>query len=507
MRLGRQQAEAQLAPLGASSSASPQLTLPDVELSVPQAAALPERGRRIFCNRNLRLDHIEWVGFDMDYTLAVYEQPRMDELTIQAALPKLIARGYPESLRDVRYVLDFPVRGLVVDRKLGNVLKMDCHKYVKRAYHGLRELSYRERRETYHGTRIRTKGTSRYHFIDTLYALSEVTLFACGVAHMESSGRSVDYARWFSDIRECVDLSHQDGSILNAIMANPARFVVPDAELPLALHKLRSAGKRLFLLTNSQPDYTHLMMRHLFEGQLPQYKSWHQLFDIVIAAAKKPRFFVDEGVPFMDEHGRSVSQLARGNVLTGGCAHELTRLGGLHGDRVLYVGDHIYGDVLRAKKHSPWRTIMVMQELGQELSGVEASKLVADRLDELEAAREALDEELRSGQRALQRWERENPEAATPALRAERVRLRRRVDRVRAQLKALDAEHNDLEQAIEARFHPHWGPLLKAGPEPSLFGMQVASYACLYTARVSNLLGYSPRHYFRCRRDRLPHEL
>ena len=432
MDLERRLGEAPIAARLLSARASErQLTLPSLELSAQPVGHVPERARRVFCNRNIRLDQIDWVGFDMDYTLAVYDQPKMDQLTIQAALPKLVGRGYPASLCDIEYVLDFPVRGLVVDRKLGNVLKMDCHKYVKRAYHGLGELSYEQRRASYHGTRIRAKGTSRFHFIDTLYALSEVTLFACGVEHFEALGLSVDYTSWFTDIRECVDLSHQDGTILDAIVKSPGDFVVRDPQLPVALHKLRSAGKKLFLLTNSQPVYTDLMMRYLLAGRLPEYKSWRQMFEIVITAAKKPHFFVDESTPFHDDKGQEVTRFSRSKVLVGGCVGELTRLGGLSGDRVLYVGDHIYGDVLRAKKHSPWRTAMIIQELGQELYGVEASTEATDRWDALEAAREALAGELRSAQSALKQLE-HAPLEEDASAQAERLRQRRRVERARA---------------------------------------------------------------------------
>src|SRR3954451_13196629 len=180
----------------------------------------------------MRLDQIEWVGFDMDYTLALYDQAKMDRLTIEAALQKLVLRGYPASLSTLDYDLSFPVRGLIVDAKLGNVLKMDRYKYVKRAYHGMRELGYDERRELYHAMRIRAKGVTRYYFIDTLYALSEVTLFAAGVSHMEALGLEVDYHGWFYAIRDAVDRLHQDDSIVSAIMANPARFLVRDPELP-----------------------------------------------------------------------------------------------------------------------------------------------------------------------------------------------------------------------------------------------------------------------------------
>jgi predicted HAD superfamily phosphohydrolase YqeG len=34
---------------------------------------------------------------------------------------------------------------------------------------------------------------------------------------------------------------------------------------------------------------------------------------------------------------------------------------------VLYVGDHIYGDILRSKKTLGWRTMLVVPELESEL--------------------------------------------------------------------------------------------------------------------------------------------
>ena len=36
--------------------------------------------------------------------------------------------------------------------------------------------------------------------------------------------------------------------------------------------------------------------------------------------------------------------------------------------QVLYVGDHIYGDILRSKKTLGWRTMLVIPELETELS-------------------------------------------------------------------------------------------------------------------------------------------
>src|SRR5574342_85819 len=48
------------------------------------------RENRVYVNRNLRLDKIEMVGVDMDYTLALYNQSRIEELSMRATLHKLV---------------------------------------------------------------------------------------------------------------------------------------------------------------------------------------------------------------------------------------------------------------------------------------------------------------------------------------------------------------------------------------------------------------------------------
>jgi hypothetical protein len=93
------------------------------------------------------------------------------------------------------------------------------------------------------------------------------------------------------------------------------------------------------------------------------------------------------------------------------------------------------------------------------------------------------------------------------SLEADRSRVKRAVERIRGQLRLVDAESSTLERAIDRRFHPYWGSLLKESSETSSFGDQVEEYACIYTSRVSNLLSYSPLQYFRSPRELMPHEL
>ena len=89
-----------------------QLPLPLPELMLPVDGAFPPPpSRRVFCNRNLRLDSVQTLGFDMDYTLAVYDQEQMDRLSIEATARKLVDRGHPERLLSMDYRTDYPSVG------------------------------------------------------------------------------------------------------------------------------------------------------------------------------------------------------------------------------------------------------------------------------------------------------------------------------------------------------------------------------------------------------------
>jgi HAD superfamily 5'-nucleotidase-like hydrolase len=469
-------------------------------------------------NRNLRLDQIAWVGFDMDYTLAIYRQDAMDTLSIAETAKKMVARGRPESLLSLPFDPHFPIRGLFVDKKLGNVLKMDRYRYVKRAYHGMRRLSRDERRQLYASRPIRP-GTKRFHWVDTLYALPEVTLYAAAVDHLEklSPNEPVDYGALFDEVRECIDLCHQDGSIVDVIADHPEQYLVRDHELGPALHKLRSSGKRLFLLTNSRPGYTQKIMSYLLDGALPEYARWQSYFDVIVCASKKPRFFTEQHVPFVPgepDLAPPTDRFEDGRIYEGGCLTELERLlagtngGPIAGDEVLYVGDHIYGDVLRTKKETAWRTMMILQELADEIAVHDAHEDDLGRLDALHEAREQALDDLRGHQQKLKLVERAIDDAgrATSTLGASRVSHRRAIDRGKAKVTEIDEENATLESAIDTAFHPYWGSAFSTGEELTTFGDQVEQYACLYTGRVSNLLAYSPTYYFRGPRDRMPHE-
>jgi HAD superfamily 5'-nucleotidase-like hydrolase len=492
-----------------------QLSLPLSGLSTLTEPTRIARARRVFVNRNLKMSNIDWVGFDMDYTLAIYNQAEMDRLSIRATVEKLIGRGYPALIRDIHYLVEFPIRGLLIDKRFGHILKMNRYKVVQKGYHGLRELSKEEIRTLYQQKKIRPT-TTRYHWIDTLYALSETTLYAGIVDALDQRGEALDYGRLFTDIRESIDEAHRDGTIVDQVEADLPRYVERDPALAQTLHKLRSAGKRLFLLTNSGCSFTERMMTYLLGDAMPEYPSFRHYFDILIVAAQKPAFF-EERRPLLErtaagELRPATLPLERGLIYEGGNLHELERCLGVPGDRILYVGDHIYGDILRSKKESAWRTAMIIQEMEAEVRAHESCREQHELSAKLELQREELEDKLRFYQQRYKdlthRIEHTLADngSATP-VEVERARVKRGVERIRGQLRSVDAEFSRIEREITRRFHPYWGSLLKEANETSSFGDQVEEYACIYTSRVSNLLAYSPLQYFRSPRDLLPHEL
>jgi len=466
------------------------------------------RAERVFVNRDLRLASIDWVGFDMDYTLAIYRQEEMDSLSVELTLERMVKRGYPAYLKSLRYDTRFPIRGLLVDKRYGHILKMDRYKVVHRGYHGMRRLSREEIAELYHHKRIRPH-TTRYHWIDTLFALSEVTSYAAVVDELERRGEKLDYDQLFNDVRASIDEAHADGSVYRAVTSDLPRYIDRDKDLARALHKLRSSGKRLFVLTNSPFSYTDTMMTHLLGDALPEYPSWRHFFEIVICSAQKPRWF-QEGRPLMERDGevlRNVrGSLERGKVYEGGNLAEFERLTNMTGSSVLYVGDHIYGDILRSKKESSWQTMMIIQELDQEISAHEDCHEDTSRQRTLEEARDRFEDELRFLQANYKELARAAPAAGSNE-DAERLRVKRALERVRAELRSIGAEHELLSERVSQRFHPYWGCLLKEQSEMSSFGLQVDLYADVYTRRASCLRAYSPQQFFRSPYDLMPHEL
>lgn len=463
--------------------------------------------RQVFCNRNLDLRSIEWVGFDMDYTLALYHQEPLDRLTLHLTLQRLVRDlHYPDSILQIQPRPHFAIRGLIIDKLNANIFKMDSHRHVGKAFHGFQPLPDAEH-DTYRRMSIRI--TDRYHLVDTLFALPEAFLLAalCDLFEREHGSLPMPPERLFSDIRESIDLIHRDDSLKSEILSDLPRYIIRDPHLAATLHRMRSSGKKLFLMTNSLWPYTDAVMRFLLNDTLPEYPNWQQFFDVILTGAQKPAFFKSQN-PL-------VRLFDKGPIYQGGNISDFERLIQCGGPNVLYVGDHIYGDILKSRTSSSWRTCMIIQEMDDELRQLallrdqlsqhhdlsqELSRLDSELffLSTLQSEADALLDQLASLPDALP--DDLDPKEAPRLLRQQARRLQRRRHQTISLL-------HDLQAEVERHFNPYWGLIFKEGSELSIFGKQVNDYACLYTSRVSNLRSYSPLHHFHAPVGFMSHEL
>jgi len=484
----------------------------------------PPQSRRVFTNRDLDLDTIQVVGFDMDYTLARYRRRSLDALTIEKTVEKLVGRGYPEELQSLQYDPEFAIRGLVVDRHLGNILKMDRHGYVGRAYHGRGLLGREERKFIYRAQRVGQE-KDRFFYVDTMFSLPEMSIYAAVVDMIDRHperwpGGAPSYSEAFADTRDSVDRCHQDDTIKAAIKSDPEAFIRDDTELALALHKLRKAGKRLFLLTNSYARFSDAVLGHLLNGRIDGYPHWTDYFDWMVMGSKKPQFFTE--TKFFQEVDRDDRELGdavavpeMGKTYVHGSQAGLQRAMNVEPDEVLYVGDHIYGDVVKSKKSSGWRTVLVVAELEHEISMRTSWRTEVAEIEMLSDLREQVEEDISRQRHFLQGLGRAEEtveglhgldgEDAASQLRSLHVDANDRLTRLRAHEAELTATLDARIAQVDHAFNPYWGSLFAERRDASMFGAQVENFACLYTSRVSNFLHVSPVRYFHAPHGSMPH--
>jgi HAD superfamily 5'-nucleotidase-like hydrolase len=465
----------------------------------------PPHGRRVFVNRTLRMEKLQYIGFDLDWTLADYDQDAMAQLAFELTLQHMVEKlGYRREILQAEQRSAFLRRGLLIDIQEGTVLKMNRHRYVGRAYHGRSFLGPEERAALYRQEPINPT-SDRFYIVDTLFELPEVNIFS-ELVELKKKGLDLpSYGQMFNDARAAMDTIHADDTLKTNILADLDRFLPKDPLLPLALKRLALHGRKLMLITNSEWFYTDALCRHLLDGCLPGQTSWREFFDLVVVLSKKPRFF-RQPTPFvrLDETGKEQEEVqtpAWGGLYSGGSREGLMRLIDAPGEQVLYVGDHIYGDIVSSKLTSTWRTALIVRELEEELATRQELSTQQRHLEVLRAEVGELGQIMDDLRDSLTLHAELHPDA-----NANLDQARHQLAEQRIEHKALRMHAKRLQSRISKAINPYWGSVFKQGGNKSLFGSQVNDYACLYTSRVSNLAYYGSHHYYRVLSDPMMHE-
>lgn len=458
--------------------------------------------RKVFCNRTLNMKRINYIGVDMDHTLVRYNSENFERLAHKVMCEKLVSsKGYPKSILKLPFDYNRAIRGLVVDKVKGNLLKLSRHAAIRSSYHGTSRIDFSVQNRLYKSTYIDLKD-KKFDKIDTTFSISFAVVFSQLVDLKEGSEKNQlpDFSVIADDLNFVLDQAHRDGSLKNVVREKISNYIVKDPEVVHGIDRYLKHGKKFFIVTNSDFDYAKLLLDHTINPYLKGSRSWLDIFSHVIVNAQKPSFFFEDKDflrldPKTGKQSGSAVGLSPG-LYEGGCAGKFTDALGLEPDEILYIGDHIYGDIVRLKKDCAWRTALVVEELDQEMLNLQKAKPFVKKISALMTKKVPLETKIdrlissriesgRSGQQAQQA----------------------KIDRLIEQSLALDKKIGQLIGQQQKMHNPYWGEVMRIGIEESYFAYQVDRFACIYMARLSYLLKESPRTYFRSSLRALPHEI
>jgi 5'-nucleotidase len=421
-------------------------------------------------------------------------------------------------------LLKFWVRGLIIDTQRGNFLKIDRHKYVRVAYHGFTPISSTTRKDLYSRffNQVPSFGEKQYINMDTLFQFVDASLFATLIEMKDNDEDEFldfkTYEEMYRDVRACVDLCHRDGVIKDEVALNPEKYIVLDNDMVPMLENFRKDGVKVFLLTNSHWEYTSVAMNYLYhqadvDPELKAKNEWVDLFDVVVVGSCKPAYLVDpylnlfrinpadgslrntDGLFEIEALGENGAQkyLAEGTIFQGGnWKHLNAMLETEAGEEILYVGDHLYSDVLRSKRTLGWRSAFIMPELPEEMKAFDEQRLLQNQIKQLRKLRDDLSV---LGDSII--INENNIEDAELQLKMQT--LQEDDEKIKAKLTVMAKEYH-------SQFHPVWGVMFQAGYQDSRFAYFVKNYACLYTSKATNLGLTSTQRVFRTSGEMLPHD-
>lgn len=337
-----------------------------------------------------RLSDYDCIGFDLDHTLIQYKldsfYPFVYKMFTQALVTE---KGYDACLLEDEFedLKDFCLRGLVLDIKKGNILKLGKDGAILRATHGTREMTKEEVKECYGGKNVWPEITllkenpSQHSTImrvfESYFDLPVAVVCARIIDMIDRKNGKPDEYNFWPDIISMLRLifspsafSDRNGYFFPSMVKDTAKFIKPCSKKIVEWIKTLKAGQqKIFLLTNSFIDYTNVLMNFAVG------ENWTELFDVIVCMAGKPGFFQSEEPQnkFYEIDGEKEA----------GVAEELRESGifsrGNHKDfmeflkkeikkdkpKVLYFGDSLRSD-LPSAMYSDWHVITVLEEMESE---------------------------------------------------------------------------------------------------------------------------------------------
>lgn len=451
----------------------------------------------IFCNRTLNLKKIKMIGLDMDHTLVRYHSENFERLVYQYSIQALIQNlNYPQSIENLKFNYEDAIRGLVIDSQNGNILKLSRYGLIKKCRHGTHLMNHDAQTQFYRSTYVDLNDPN-YMAVDTAFSISLCVLFAQLVNYKdEYPDQFPPYKQIAQDVLNAVDYVHAQGDMKKHIIANHQDFIKISPEIVQGIRRFKQHGKQFFILTNSDYHYTRQLLNITITPFLEKGETLEDLFPYIITLANKPRFFYDN-LRFLRVEPQTGSMTNLEGPFTkgiyqGGNAKSLTQFLNIQGDEILYIGDHIYGDIVRLKKDCNWRTALVVEELGDEIKRQLQAQPIEFEIIERMKTKQNLETQYA--------WELTNGQKDHAA-------HQKKLEDIQKQLQEIDHALSHLIVEQEQYFNKKWGKIFRAGAEETFFAFQAERYACIYMEKLIDLLSLPPVSYFRAYHRMLSHDI
>ena len=345
---------------------------------------------------------VDVIGFDIDFTLLLYNKKHMTRLIYESLCEFLIKyKNYPEKIRyseNKDFVDSFSCKNIVIDFKKGNALKLRKDKSIIRAYHGKRELKKEEINSVYENGffpvfKISTHYNSDFYINIDSFQPQNLAIFLICVDLFDKGELKVikeyediikhllDGMNYNYNIKSFEDFS-TFGYYFPEIYKHPELYLYTKYNCEALLDKLRKKGKKLFFATNSNYSYSHYILEKVLGD------NYHDYFDLCFYKSCKPGFFQDpkESNPkcffYNDQQEISCTEMDddtykkiyEGNhILTGGSyvlvEHFFQKMLNKKELKCVFVGDNIIGDCEVPSRLKDWESVFIFDDIKLDFIG------------------------------------------------------------------------------------------------------------------------------------------
>ena len=345
---------------------------------------------------------VDVIGFDIDFTLLLYNKKHMTHLIYESLCEFLIKhKNYPEKIRyseNKDFVDAFSCKNIVIDYKRGNALKLRKDKSIIKAYHGKKELTKEEIYSQYENGTFSVFNISIFYNSDFCINIDSfqpqnVALFLICVDLFDKGelNNIKDYEDIIKNIGDGMNFNYKINSFEDfstfgyyfpEIYKHPELYLYTKSNCESLLDKLRKKGKKLFFATNSNYSYSHYILEKVLG------ENYHDYFDLCFYKSCKPGFFQDpkESNPkcyfYNDQQEISCTEMSddtykkiyEGNhILTGGSyvlvEHFFQKMLNKNELKCVFVGDNIMGDCEVPSRLKNWESVFIFDDIKLDFIG------------------------------------------------------------------------------------------------------------------------------------------